>query len=398
MRRWNLRFSGDKADSVEQFLERLEEQRLTAGLSESEVLTSVSEVLVDTAAVWYCNNRYSWFTYQDFRRAAIRWYGVDERFRQRLQQEAAARTQGVDEPVRSYITKITAILNKLGDLYSETDKVALIFNNLHPRVKQKMNREVVRTMDDLLDQAIQAEALADDYKIYKPPAPPSASLCSQFAYKAPKAEKTATAVAAVQQADPAVEKQKKQIEKMSAQLESLKKSVAVRQSNGQQKAKKPGFFRGKSKGRQAANEPAADRAKQPPAEDKAVTTSDALKPKKVVICHNCGEPGHIKYKCPKKLVGGEPRKVVASPAQRKTTLNVVGPAGGDSIGPDTMARWWLRVKVAGADVRALYDPERRAQSWATWRCRLRPNATSRLPLPKQVQRWLMDARRESRVM
>ena len=71
MRKWQIRFSGAKSQSIEVFLARVEDCRVLANLSEEEVLSSMSELFTD-AATWYRNHKAKWHTWQDFVLAARR--------------------------------------------------------------------------------------------------------------------------------------------------------------------------------------------------------------------------------------------------------------------------------------------------------------------------------------
>ena len=57
VRKWQIRFSGAKSQSIDVFLARLEDCRVLAKLSEEEVLLSLSELFTDTAATWYRNEK-----------------------------------------------------------------------------------------------------------------------------------------------------------------------------------------------------------------------------------------------------------------------------------------------------------------------------------------------------
>ena len=113
VRKWQIRFSGAKSQSIDVFLARLEDCRVLANLTEEEVLSLLSELFTDTAATWYRNEKEKWLTWQDFLTVARRWYGTTKRYQQRLIAEANNHTQGEDEAVRDYITCLIAIIRKI---------------------------------------------------------------------------------------------------------------------------------------------------------------------------------------------------------------------------------------------------------------------------------------------
>ena len=94
MRKWQIRFSGAKSQSIDVFLARLEDCRVLANLTEEEVLSSLSELFTDTAATCYRNEKEKWLTWQEFLTAARRWYGTTKRYQQRLIAEAKTAHKG----------------------------------------------------------------------------------------------------------------------------------------------------------------------------------------------------------------------------------------------------------------------------------------------------------------
>lgn len=56
VRRWNVSYSGTDGKSIEDFLTRVSECQRLAGLSDREVLDSLSELLTGPAIIWYRNN------------------------------------------------------------------------------------------------------------------------------------------------------------------------------------------------------------------------------------------------------------------------------------------------------------------------------------------------------
>ena len=58
MRKWQIRFSGVKSQSIDVFLARLEDCRVLTNLTEEEALSSLSELFTDTAATGYRNEKW----------------------------------------------------------------------------------------------------------------------------------------------------------------------------------------------------------------------------------------------------------------------------------------------------------------------------------------------------
>ena len=63
VRRWGFKFAGDPGESIDTFLERVEENWILAKLTEGEILTALPELSVGVAGIWVRSNRTSWTTY-----------------------------------------------------------------------------------------------------------------------------------------------------------------------------------------------------------------------------------------------------------------------------------------------------------------------------------------------
>ena len=110
---WKVRFAGEKGKSIEEFIQRVEECRRLAHISNADLLNVLSELLSGVALHWCRHSRADWNTWADFRLAARRCYGVEQNFLQRLIAEAQARKQGRREPARDYIFCLLTIFSRL---------------------------------------------------------------------------------------------------------------------------------------------------------------------------------------------------------------------------------------------------------------------------------------------
>ena len=182
VRKWQIRFSGTKSQSIDVFLAKLEDCRVLANLTEEEVLSSLSELLTDTAATWYRNEKEKWTTWQDFLTAARRWYGTTKRYQQRLIAEANNRTQGEDELVRDDITCLIAIIRKISPPLSLHQQLDQLHRNLRPQLQAMVRRTEFDSVEGLLELAVDAEQTVENSKTLRPPTPPTAALLSEMAY------------------------------------------------------------------------------------------------------------------------------------------------------------------------------------------------------------------------
>ena len=183
VRKWQIRFSGAKSQSIDVFLARLEDCRVLANLSEEEVLSSLSELFTDTAATLCLNEKDNWNTWQDFLTAARRWSGTTKKYQQRLLTEANNRTQGADEAVRDYITCLVAILRKVSPLPSLEQQLDQLHRNLRPQLQAMVRRTDFNSVEGLLELVQEAEQTLENAKTSRPPPLPAVTLLPEMTYK-----------------------------------------------------------------------------------------------------------------------------------------------------------------------------------------------------------------------
>ena len=183
VRKWQIHFSGAKSQSIDVFLAMLEDCRVLAILTEEKVLSSLLELFTNTDATWYRNEKEKWGTWQDFLTAARRWYGTTKRYQQRLIAEANNRTQGEDEVVRNYITCLIAIVRKISPPPSLEQQLDQLHRNLRPQLQAMVRRTDFRTVEGLLELAVDAEQALENSKTYRPPPPPAENLLPEMAYR-----------------------------------------------------------------------------------------------------------------------------------------------------------------------------------------------------------------------
>ena len=126
VRSWKVKFSG-QPDNIEEFIQRIQECRMSADLSEEDILNSLTELMTGKALHWCRSQRRHWRNWNDFCASARQWFGVEREFQQRLEAEAIARTQRLNEPVTDYIICLRAILDKMIIGWDEVKKIRLLY-------------------------------------------------------------------------------------------------------------------------------------------------------------------------------------------------------------------------------------------------------------------------------
>ena len=104
------------------------------------------------------------------------------------------RTQGPEEPVRTYATSLEALMLRMDPTPTLELQLDMLHRNMKPRLQQLVRRGEFRDIGTFLDLAMEAELSLDAEKFYKPPPPPENCVYQQWAYK-PGREKTHERVA-----------------------------------------------------------------------------------------------------------------------------------------------------------------------------------------------------------
>ena len=117
-------------------------------------------------------------------------YGVPD-FQARLEEEVRSRTQGPDEPISSFISNLTLLLDKVVPKMSLEAQLERTYRNLHPSLYRSIFREQFKTFEELQILGPPEEMRREKEKTYRPPLPPESSLFPHFAYKIKKRSKAA---------------------------------------------------------------------------------------------------------------------------------------------------------------------------------------------------------------
>lgn len=179
--RWKLTFDG--TSSVTDFLERLEEMRISRNVSKTQLFNSISELLEGDAAVWYRFARVSIQNYDEFRdifRSSFLPTNYEERIRDILKH----RTQGASESVVIYVAHMENLFSKLISKPSEVSRVNFIKSKMLPHFQLSMAGKGVNTLQSLLSigrEIEEANVSAQEY--HAPPINPRNSVEPGLEYR-----------------------------------------------------------------------------------------------------------------------------------------------------------------------------------------------------------------------
>ena len=106
------------------------------------------------------------------------------------------RTQGPDEIIADYLVGLRHIMNYVSPSYSLEEHVDFAYANLHPNYPSRIERDQIRTLEELEAKGEQLEAARLLSREYRPPPAPQDSLFSEHAYNRPAANKSSLVAAA----------------------------------------------------------------------------------------------------------------------------------------------------------------------------------------------------------
>lgn len=182
--KWNVKFNG--RTSVNEFIERIEELRVSRGASYQQLLRCAPEILTQDALLWYRTKKFSsWLDLVSHLKEAYLPYDYEIS----LMDEIRKRTQGSQEKVLTYITIMENLFKKLKQPPREIDRVALIKRNLLPEIQSHLALNRVSTVDDLICLSRAVEETQARIQKYVPPPTSNRSLLEpELAYKKPSGQ------------------------------------------------------------------------------------------------------------------------------------------------------------------------------------------------------------------
>lgn len=146
--RWGLRYDGQS--SVTNFLERIEELRISRGVPKEKLLQSAVELFERDALLWYRINDFaSWEDLVEKLKEAFQPYDYENS----LWDEIRRRTQGAQERVISYVSVMENLFRKLNVRPAESERLQIIRRNMLPYIQTQMALHQVQTINDLLRTA-----------------------------------------------------------------------------------------------------------------------------------------------------------------------------------------------------------------------------------------------------
>lgn len=282
VRKWNLTYDGDR-DPIS-FLERLEELMECYHISSEDILKALPELLKSKALLWYRNNREFWTNFDDFLESFQIQY-LPPGYKRNLQDEIRLRTQGEDEPFRSFVVNLCTLIRRSGG-YSLEEKLDRIYCNMRPEYKLTLKRQSVKSLSEIIKEAESYESYVREKNLFKSPPNPAQALVPETAYYyKSKFQKAYPKTSSVN-----IEPPNTNTEHVQPQRNSSWKGTAKETPRSFQK-----YHRNNQNSQSYYNR--HERSQEPQtAEQKNRDT------RRVPICWNCDEEGHRYNECEKPKV------------------------------------------------------------------------------------------------
>ncbi|XP_023245977.1 uncharacterized protein LOC111643085 [Copidosoma floridanum] len=183
VRQWNVKFTGESHDNFDTFLTRITECRTASGLTEEELFRALPELMTGMAATWFRNECDQWISWADFVAEGQEWYGSNEEVQRRLTWDAQMRTQYAGEPVRNFLTQIRNIVRRIQPSWPVERQLDLFHRNMRPELQDRVRRDEVCSLAELLRKATEAEYLLEFRSAFREPPLPEHFYLPESVYK-----------------------------------------------------------------------------------------------------------------------------------------------------------------------------------------------------------------------
>lgn len=167
--KWNLIFSGDDNEmSVNAFIERVEEYRISRNVSEIELFNSAVELFRGNALIWFRANKNKISNWAELV-VLLRAEYEPHDYELELWKEIRSRTQGVDEKVGSFFACLENLFARLPTPATETQKLQVLRRNIAPYYIYGIGLADIHTVDQLLLVCKRLEANRYMAEKFQPP-------------------------------------------------------------------------------------------------------------------------------------------------------------------------------------------------------------------------------------
>lgn len=159
----------DGSGSVISFLEEIEQLSESRGITKAQLFHSIYELLKGDARDWFLPRKYGFLDWEDFKKK-LKDAFMPLQYEENLLEDIKRRTQGADERVMLYIIRMQNLFRKLSiRCPPEAEQVQIIRRNLLPHLQTTLSFQETNTIEELLSKCRDAEQVQWQAQQYCPP-------------------------------------------------------------------------------------------------------------------------------------------------------------------------------------------------------------------------------------
>ncbi|XP_073952524.1 uncharacterized protein [Choristoneura fumiferana] len=273
------RFDGRAQDPevLEAFLDAVEMYKECTAVSDEHAVRGLAMLLEGDAAVWWRGVRNSVTTWRDAATRLRAVYGAPRPAYQLLREIFAAEQQ--TERAETFICKIRALIVKLPYVVPESMQIDMIYGLLHRRVRKRLPRDSIESVDSLLSKARSTEDSITESAIRS-----SATIASNSGSEKSPSANLSSAGGLIPNAP---DKSKRNRVQCSSCKVYGHVAEACRNLNGANRVSAPISNK--------VNAPIENRVNAPVTDD--INTSAADRVNAPIRCYGCGKQGVIRSRC-----------------------------------------------------------------------------------------------------
>ncbi|CAB0034667.1 unnamed protein product [Trichogramma brassicae] len=298
--------------SVESYIERIEECAFLAGLSDADLLPALSETLSGTAAQWFRSNRHKFQSWEEFCRMARKTFGMDQYTYQQLLEQIRKRTQGRNERVAQYIIGLQSTLDKLRPQLAIQTQLDYLHGGMLPELQKMVRRKTLRSIDDLFDEAVEAENTILRAEQYRAPTQDE-TVWPELRYQADRNEPRYKLAAMPDHKDEITALIKSQIEvtqllansikesekRQAEALQQISRSITQLQKEKRNPAGKPDGQGNDTQKKEFEKNAQSTKNTGDDTAGQSSSTNSKTKKTKEIRCFGCGAPNVFRKNCPR---------------------------------------------------------------------------------------------------
>ena len=153
--KWGIIFDG--SSPVTEFLERVEEIRVSRHVSKEHLYSSAVELFSGSALLWFRSMKTVKFSDWDSLTIALRDHFLPPNYDHELLCSVYARKQKLNEKVIDYVSSLCHMMNSLSAPVSEAEQLRILKRNLLSSFQQQLVLAQINTVPQLIEILIQLE-------------------------------------------------------------------------------------------------------------------------------------------------------------------------------------------------------------------------------------------------